>query len=639
MPTQYDFSGWATRSNVLCSDGRTIADNAFADNDGKKVPLVWSHNHDDPNYVLGHAVLENRGDGVYAYCTFNSSKNGQNAKILVENGDIDSLSIYANQLKQNGSVVSHGNIREVSLVCAGANPEAYIENVVVAHGDDEVVEEAIIHTAQEELIDPTPGEIEDQPEENNLEDDQTKEKKKTQEDQSNENDKEDSEESNKEEDQMNKDLEHADNQEENTIPSNNGEGNTSDNQNEKTVKDVYDAFTEEQKTVVGYLIEKAIEADRAKNKNSNSDDQNNSENNAEGGNDMKHNVFEGDDNAMDQNALSHDAMKTIIADAKKIGSLRDSVMEHSAEYGIENIEYLFPDAQKLENVPGFIKNKPDTWVATVMNGVHHTPFSRIKMVFADITADEARAKGYVKGNRKIEEVFTLLRRKVEPTTVYKKQKLDRDDVVDITDFDVVSWLKTEMRMMLDEEIARAILFSDGRSALVEDKIKEANIIPIVKDDSLYTITKVVVPAEGQSLEDAVIDAAVLAKVEYQGSGNTTAFMEAGQLAKELLQKDGFGRRLYKDRTELALAMGVNKIEEVPNSITGDPNFLALIVDLNDYNVGADKGGAVNMFDDFDIDYNQMKYLIETRCSGALTKPYSAIVLKKSGDTPVDPSQS
>lgn len=621
MPTNYDFSGWATRSNVLCSDGRTIATNAFADNDGKKVPLVWSHNHDNPDYVLGHAILENRGEGVYAYCTFNNSKNGQNAKLLVESGDVDSLSIFANQLQQDGDLVSHGNIREVSLVLAGANPEAYIENVM-SHSGIELDDQAIINTASEELIDPTPGELENVIHDA-LNDEEEKDKNQT--DPNDDSKPEESSDDNKSDDSDDDD-----------------EVKHEDDQDDKTVQEVVDSFTDEQRKVVDFLIGKAVEYAKKENNNdseSNTDPEsgNNASNNEGGKDNMKHNVFEGDGAKNQNDTLSHDAMKAIIKDARRIGSLKDSVMEHSAEYGIENIEYLFPDAQKLENVPGFIKNKPDTWVTTVMNGVHHTPFSRIKMVFADITADEARAKGYVKGNRKIEEVFTLLRRKVEPTTVYKKQKLDRDDVVDITDFDVVSWLKTEMRMMLDEEIARAILFSDGRSALVEDKIKEANIIPIVKDENLYTITKIVTPAEGQSLEDAVIDAAVLAKVEYQGSGNTTAFMEAGQLAKELLQKDGFGRRLYKDRTELALAMGVNKIEEVPNSITGDPNFLALIVDLNDYNVGADKGGSVNMFDDFDIDYNQMKYLIETRCSGALTKPFSAIVLKKAdGSESVNP---
>jgi len=351
---------------------------------------------------------------------------------------------------------------------------------------------------------------------------------------------------------------------------------------------------------------------------------------------MKHNVFEGDD-VMSQDAIAHDAMTTIIADAKRCGSLKESVIEHADEYGITNIEYLFPDAQKLENVPGFIKKVPDGWVKKVMNGTHHTPFSRIKMVFADITEDEARARGYTKGNKKIEEVFSLLKRTVDPTTIYKKQKLDRDDIIDITDFDVVSWLKTEMRMMLDEEIARAILFGDGRLPSSDDKIDESKIIPIVKDDDLYTITVEVEKEPDQTWGEALIDAAVLANVDYQGSGNKSAFMRPEQLAEVMLIKDGFKHRLYKDVNEVATAMLVKSIDEVPKSVMTDDDILAVIVDLSDYNVGADKGGSVNMFEDFDIDYNQQKYLIETRCSGALTKPYSAIVLKKKGGS--NPSQS
>lgn len=622
MPTKYDFSGWATRSNIQCSDGRIIANDAFKDNDGQKVPLVWSHNHNDPNYVLGHALLENRGDGVYAYCSFNSSENGQNAKLLVEHGDVESLSIYANQLTQDGSMVSHGNIREVSLVLAGANPGAYIENTM-SHSGTAIDDEAIIHTADEEVIDPTPGEFEeqeepedDQPtpdeEEKAEEQDEEKEEKEPEEPETELD--EDDPEGDEEEDQMpeeKQELSHAD-----------------DSGNEgKTVQEVFNTLTDEQKDVVYFLIGEAVKEAGG-----------NVEGNTEGGEGMKHNVFEGDENYVDEAVLSHDAMEAIFNDAKSSGSLRDSVLKHSAEYGIENIEWLFPEHKNLKDVPDFIKKVPDAWVQTVMNGVSKTPFSRIRMVFADITADQARARGYTKGNRKIEEVFTLLRRKVGPTTIYKKQKLDRDDIIDITDFDVVAWMKTEMRMMLDEEIARAILFSDGRSPLAEDKIKEDCIIPVINDDSLYTITKIVTPAEGQSEEEALLDAAVLAGVDYQGSGNKTAFMRPEQTAKIMLLQDGFKHRLYKDANEVALAMNVKKIEEVPASVMTDDTILSVILDLKDYTVGADKGGAINMFDDFDIDYNQEKYLIETRCSGALTKPYSAIVLKKAGDGNSQPSE-
>lgn len=632
MPTKYDFSGYATRSNILCSDGRVIANNAFAGNDGQKVPLIWQHKHDDPKYVLGHALLENRGDGVYAYGCFNDSENGRNAKILVESGDVAGLSIYANQLEQDGSLVSHGNIREVSLVLAGANPEAYIENILSQSGI-EMDDEAIIHTATG--INTKPGELEkddedeDKKAESKNEDEDSEKKDDEAEDKKDSEESDDDKPKDEDDDDVNdKDIKHGDDQND----------QSSNDPKEKTVQEVYDTFTDEQRNIVDYLIGIAVDNAKKGNNSASEGNQNSSDNNNEGGEDMKHNVFEGD-NGKDKAVLQHDAMVTIIADAKRCGSLRESVLQHSEEYGITNIEYLFPDAQKLENTPGFIKKTPDNWVTTVMNGVHHTPFSRVKMVFADITADEARAKGYVKGNRKIEEVFSLLKRTVDPTTVYKKQKLDRDDITDITDFDVVSWLKTEMRMMLDEELARAFIFGDGRLTSSDDKIDEAKIIPVVKDNSLYTITKTVTPAEGQPLEEAFIDAAVLAKVEYQGSGNTTAFVKPEWLARTMLLKDGFGHRLYKDTNELALAMGVKRIEEVPSSVATDEDLLGVILDLADYNVGADKGGSVNMFDDFDIDYNQQKYLIETRCSGALTKPYSAIVLKKSGDAPVDPSES
>lgn len=549
---KYDFSGWATRNDLLCSDGRTIRKDAFKDNDGHTVPLVWNHQHNDPQNVLGHALLKNRDEGVYAYCTFNDTEQGHNAKLLVEHGDVSALSIYANQLKQKGGNVLHGAIREVSLVLAGANPGAFIDSIM-SHGE-ESDEEAVIYTGEPIS------------------------------------------------------LKHSDDNEKNDK-----EGENMSENSEKTIKDVFDSLTEEQKNVVYAIIGMAIK------------DKEDSED-SEGGDDtMKHNVFDNDNT--EENVLSHAAIETIIKDGKKFGSLKESFLAHAEEYGIDQIDMLFPEYQSVNgNAPEFIKRTPDGWVDIVMKGVHHTPFSRIKMMFADIREDEARAKGYMKGNLKKEEVFGLLKRTVEPTTIYKKQKLDRDDVVDITDFDVVAWLKGEMRMMLDEEIARAILFGDGRSALSEDKISDTNIIPVVKDAPLYTIQKVVTPAQGETNGHAIINAAVKAQDNYEGSGNTTFFTASSTITDMLLLEDKDGHRMYKDMNELALAMNVNKIVKVPASII-PTGIHGVIVDLADYNVGADKGGAINMFDDFDIDYNQMKYLIETRCSGALVKPYSAIVLK------------
>lgn len=552
---KYDFSGWATKNDLKCSDGRIIRKDAFKHNDGQEVPVVWNHQHDCVDDVLGHAMLENREDGVYAYCTFNDSESGKTAKLLVQHGDVNQLSIYANQLKQQGPNVMHGNIREISLVLAGANPGAFIDNVIM-HGE-ETDEEAVIYTGE------------------NIElyhSDEGKSKK----------------EEKKEEKEM--------------------------VDNERTVQDVFDEMTEEQKNVVYAMIGMALEES--------------GDDNEEGdGENMKHNLFDNDEMNNDENVLSHSDMEAIIKDGKKYGSLKESFLAHAAEYGIDQIDILFPEYKSVNGeVPQFIKRTPDGWVDTVMNGVHHTPFSRIKMVFADLREDEARAKGYMKGNLKKEEVFGLLKRTVEPTTIYKKQKLDRDDAIDITDFDVVSWLKSEMRMMLDEEIARAILFGDGRSALSEDKISEKNIIPIISDADLYTIKKKVVPGDNETLGHAIITAAVKAQDDYEGSGNTTFYTAASTITDMLLLEDADGRRMYKDMNELALAMNVNRIVKVPASIIPSGVY-GVIVDLNDYNVGADKGGAINMFDDFDIDYNQMKYLIETRCSGALVKPYSAIVLK------------
>lgn len=558
---KYDFSGWATRANLKCSDGRTIMRDAFKQNDGQKVPLVWNHQHDDPNEVLGHALLENREDGVYAYCSLNDTEAGKTAKLLIQHGDISALSIYANQLKQNMSNVVHGNIREVSLVLAGANPGASIQSVI-QHGAT-IEDEAMIYTGEELSImhsdDPKPP------------------------------------------------VEKLEKPEKNT------------DENGETIGDIFNTLDEKQKEVVYALIGEALE-----------------NNNSEGGdNTMKHNVFDQSEEQNSENVLSHSEMQTIIEDGKRFGSLKESFLQHAEEYGIENIEYLFPEAKSLNTPPDFIKREMG-WVQTVMSGVHHTPFSRIKSMFADITADEARARGYMKGKLKKEEVFGLLKRTTTPTTIYKKQKLDRDDVIDITDFDVVAWLKSEMRMMLEEEMARAILIGDGRLPSSDDKINEQNIRPIWKDEELYTIRGIVKgdDSDKAALATEFIDQSVRSMTDYRGSGSPTAYMTAEMLTECLLLKDTNGKRIYSNENEVATAMRVSKIVTVPvmNNQTrkeGSDTYTlqAIIVNLNDYNVGADKGGAINMFDDFDIDYNQQKYLIETRCSGALTKPFSAIVLE------------
>lgn len=569
---RFDFSGWATRNNLKCSDGRTIRKDAFKDNNGQKVPLVWNHQHNEPFNILGHALLENREEGVYAYCTFNDTEAGQNAKQLVEHGDVSALSIYANQLKQHGGDVIHGSIREVSLVLAGANPGAFIDSII-CHGE-ESEEEAIIYTGED--ISLSHADNEEVKEEKPMEDTKKVEKK-------------------------------------------------TDN---KTVKDVFDTLTEEQKTVVYALIGQALESAGATDENDENDEEDNN---------MKHNVFDQDE-MMQGNALSHSDMEEIFSDAKRTGSLKEAFLAHNATYGIDQIDTLFPEPKTMNTPPEFIK-RDTNWVAGVINGVHHTPFSRIKSMFANITEDEARAKGYIKGKLKKEEVFTLLKRTTTPTTIYKKQKLDRDDIIDITDFDVVAWIKSEMRMMLDEEIARAILVGDGRMTSDDDHINEANIRPIWKDDDLYTIkTKITVDASATDDDKAkaVIKAAVKSRKDYKGSGNPVLYTTEDFLTNCLLLEDTQGYRLYKSEQDVATAMRVSRIVTVPvmenlsrtDSESKTRNLVGIIVNLNDYNVGADKGGAVNMFDDFDIDYNQQKYLIETRCSGALTKPFSAIVLEE-----------
>ena len=564
---KYDFSGWATKNNIKCSDGRTILRDAFKHNDGQTVPLVWNHQHNESANVLGHAVLENREEGVYAYCTFNDTEAGQNAKLLVEHGDVTALSIYANKLKQNGGNVMHGTIREVSLVLAGANPGAFIDNVI-RHGED-CEDEAVIYTG-EELV-----------------------------------------------------LQHADDQ-------NNNKGDAEmDNKGEKTIQDVFDTLTEEQKNVVYALIGQALE-DQSMAQSGLDDDY------LEFGGDeeMKHNVFEGRETEK-ENVLSHDAMETIFKDAKRYGSLKESFLAHAENYGIKDIEWLFPDAKNVNMPPDFIK-RDDSYVQKVMRGVHHVPFSRIKSMHADITADQARAKGYIKGKLKKEEVFTLLKRTTSPTTIYKKQKLDRDDVVDITDFDVVAWLKMEMRMMLDEEIARAILVGDGRLSSDDDKINEMCIRPIATDADLYCVKAPVTVASAATEEEiakAFIRTVIKSRKEYKGSGSPTLFTTEDVLTNCLLLEDKNGRIIYDTVEKLATALRVKEIvtvevmEGAKTKVSEQEKpLMAIMVNLADYNVGADKGGAVNMFDDFDIDYNQQKYLIETRCSGALVKPYSAVAV-------------
>ena len=572
---KFDFSGWATKANLKCSDGRTIMKDAFKHNDGQTVPLVWNHQHNDPNEVLGHALLENREEGVYAYCSLNDTETGKTAKLLVQHGDVVALSIYANQLKQNMNNVIHGNIREVSLVLAGANPGASIDSIIM-HGE-ESQEEAVIFTGEDIMLAHAEDETSDEEPITHA-------------------DKEDKEE------KMDTDKKET---------------------GDKTLKDIIDTLNEEQKKAVYAMVGMVLENAFDKNKNEES----------EGGDEtMKHNAFDQNDQN-NENVLSHDAMETIINDGKRYGSLKESFLAHADEYGITNIDYLFPEAQTLNKTPEFIQREMG-WVQKVINGTHHSPFSRIKSVFADITEDEARARGYMKGKLKKEEVFSLLKRTTTPTTIYKKQKLDRDDVVDITDFDVVAWLKSEMRMMLDEEIARAILVGDGRLSSSDDKINESNIRPIYNDEELYTIQATVTVASNATADEkakAMIRAAIKARKDYRGSGSPTFFTTEDVLTDALLLEDTMGHRLYKNAGEVADAMRVKEIVTVPvmENVKGKNggDLLGIIVNLADYNVGADKGGAVNMFDDFDIDYNQQKYLIETRCSGALTKPKSAIAIE------------
>ena len=568
-----DFSGWATKPNLKCSDGLIIMPDAFKNDDGKQVPLVWNHRHGDPAEVLGHAVLESRNGGIYAHCSFNDTENGKIGKVLVEHGDINALSICANKLKRVGSNITHGIIREVSLVLAGANPGACIEDVITHADDDEM--EGVIYTGETITLN------------------HSDEKEETTEEET---------------------VEHAD-------------GNEN-----RTVQDVIDSMNEEQQRVFYAAVGSAALAAQE------TSDEETDDNDTGGSDTMKQNVFDTTQNEQEMSGVLMHSDGTLVTveevgqifkDAKRYGSLKDAVLQH----GIDQVDFLFPDDRNITNTPGFIQR--DTgWVTEVMNTVHHTPFSRVKSMFADITEEDARAKGYIKGKMKKEEFFSLLKRSTSPTTVYKKQKMDRDDIIDITDFDIVTWLKAEMRMMLNEELARAYLIGDGRLASSDDKIDENCIRPIAMDDDLFTIHVTVTVASSATDDDkakSFIRAVIKNRKLYKGSGNPVLFTTEDMLTDMLLLTDETGRDLYADEAALARKLRVRKIVTVPvmegvNGKGGDP-LVGIVVNMADYNVGADRGGAINMFDDFDIDYNQQKYLIETRCSGALTGPYSAMAFE------------
>ena len=562
---KWDFSGWATRNDLHCSDGRTIRKDAFKDCDGKIVPIFWNHQHDSVDNVLGHGMLENRDEGVYFYGAFNEDEEGQKAKKRVQHGDIRSLSIMANQLRQVGGDVIHGVIREVSLVPAGANPGAFID-IVMSHGEE--VGDAMILGYDEAIS---------------------------------------------------LHFYHADDEEEKKDEKESDDEKDS----EETLEDVINSMTEKQRNTMFGLIGKALEEKDEKLE--------------EGDPDMKKNIFDRTNDQNTSGVLMHsdgtlvtvDEVTTIFKDAKRLGSLRDAVLEH----GIDQIDYLFPDDRTLTTQPTFIQRDMG-WVSDIMGSVHHTPFARVKSVFADITEDDARAKGYIKGKMKKEEFFSLIKRRTEPTTVYKKQKMDRDDMIDITDFDVAAWLKTEMRMMLNEELARAYLIGDGRLASSDDHINDQNIRPVAFDDDLFTIhadIEVSSSATDDEKAKALIRGVIKNRKLYRGSGNPVMYTTEDALTDMLLLEDTLGHALYADEAALARKMRVRKIVTVPvmEGVTGKNGnpLVAVVVNMGDYNVGADRGGAVNMFDDFDIDYNQQKYLIETRCSGALTVPYSAMAFE------------
>lgn len=586
-----DFSGYATKNDLKCSDGRTIRSGAFKHADKQRVPLVWQHMHNSPDNILGHAILEHRHDGVYAYGYFNDSPAGQNARTLVKHGDVEALSIYANNLSQRGSDVLHGDIKEVSLVLSGANPGALIDNVNIRHGDtvEQLDGEVVIYTGLS--------------------------------------------------------LEHA---AENTGEKNMATDTTE--QKEKTVKEVFDSMTEEQQTVVYYMIGEALDEGGSDGEDDGEDAQHSDITPEELASNisqdiikhfqedpnMARNLFEtaqadGGEATSRRATLSHSQIQTIVSDAQKMGSFKEALLVHAEEYGITDIDFLFPDAKTVTSQPELIARRTE-WVKSVIDGAKHSPFARIKSLAADLTAEEARAKGYVKGNLKKDEVIKLLKRVTTPTTVYKKQKLDRDDIVDITDFDVVAWLKWEMRFMLEEELARAILIGDGREPDDDDKIDEEKLRPIAWDHEMYA-HPVTLPTE--TTPSGLIESVLRARKHYKGTGTPTLYTTDDVLTDMLLVKDKIQNRIYKTEAELAAALRVKEIVVV-EVMENTPDILGIIVNIADYTIGADKGGALAMFDDFDIDYNQQKYLIETRISGALTKPKSAVVIKRSSGTTVTP---
>jgi HK97 family phage prohead protease len=601
MPSNWDFAGWATKNDLTCADGRIIRRDAFKVNDHKKVPLVWNHQHNSVGDVLGHAILENRDEGVYAYCYFNNTANGRDAKEQVQHGDVSSLSIWANNLQQTGHEVLHGVIREVSLVLAGANPGAFIESVM-AHGEpmEDYDSEGVFYTGSS---------IDLYHSEDSGKDENEKEKSK------------------EEKDMADKEPEKQ------------------ENGNDETVKDVYETLTDKQKKAVAIIVGQAIQDSKSSKSSKNEDDEED-----EG---MKHNVF---DNEEKSTYLSHADCEKIFDDAKRLGSLREAVNQNFEEggvlahaldttgmvtatgnqtYGFNDPDMLFPDYKSLNNPPEWISRDMD-WVSKVMSGVHHTPFSRIKSQYANITEDEARAKGYIKGKQKKTEVFTTLKRTTDPTTIYKLQKMDRDDIIDITDFDVVAWIKSEMRVMLNEEIARAILIGDGRSTDADDHIPTDHIRPIALDVPLFN-TKVVVDVavndDAQAIAKNTINAVIRSRKNYKGSGNPSFYTTEDVVTEMLLIEDGIGHKIYKTESELATALRVKEIITVEpmegmtiKNGESDMPLIGVITNLADYNVGADKGGEVNLFDDFDLDFNKYEYLIETRISGALTKPYSALTI-------------
>lgn len=590
MAKQWDFKGWATRHNVKCGDGRTIKEGAFKENDKQTVPLVWNHDHKDAENVLGHALLEYRKEGVYTYGKFNETSQGKNAKELVRNGDITALSIYANKLKQEKDNVLHGNIREVSLVLAGANPGAYIETVLF-HGEGAEAEEAIIWNNGDLEISHSDEEEEDNA---NQEDPKTDPDKKP--------------------DQEDPKLDPKDKEKEKELEHSNKEENKMDPK-EKTIQQVFDTLNEEQKLMVYALVGAAQEDDG-------------------GEEEMKQNAFDKQTEKEDE-FLTHAEFTEALSDAKRNGSLKDAFLAH----GIDNIDTLFPEVQSLNRTPELISRDME-WVNTVMAGVSKTPFSRVKSTAANITADEARAKGYVKGAQKVEEVIASLKRTTTPTTVYKLQKLDRDDVIDITDFDVIVFIKSEMRVMLNEELARAFLIGDGRSGASPDKINPLNIRPIYGDDPVYTVVRTLTPAVGATAAakaKAFIQDIIRSRKLYKGSGNPSLFTTEDQLVEMLLLEDTNGRVIYDTVDKLKTALRVKDVITVPvmegvNRVVADDQFdlLGILVNLTDYSVGADKGGQVSLFEDFDLNFNKHEYLIETRCSGALKKPYSAIVFENKG---------